>query len=328
MNPKILLALLPLVGFQVDAFAAIQRQFTRSYTVPAAAPVALNVATFAGDVVIDKGAPGVVTLTVIEKSDVAKTDAEMNDILSHIRIVSKADGSAVSIVSDYDKPAVWSWKKWPPLALTYKLTVPARCDVKVDASGGTTTVSDLTGKMTLVGDTQRISAKSIMGTIDAVNAKGDIAVTSCTGAVTARTMIGGISLGSVAGPVRVSSSGGNISLRNISGPVVVRGNASNIRIEFPEPVKNPADIVTTGGNILLMFKTDSSCSLDLSASVFSHIEFQDLTPKTKQGVEGESSVTGKLNAGGPLIHAEAAGGSIGVLGLEPMPRMAPPVNSK
>lgn len=305
--------------FIPDASALIERRVERRFATPAAA--SLKIDTFSGAVRIIKGDAGEVAVTVIEQGDVEK-ESEMDDLVNAFDLRMEQKGGEVDLMARYRKHVSWSWTGWPPLLLTYEVKVPPQCDVEVVTLDGSIVVGSLRGKLGLANDSGAIFTGEIDGEIKARSRVGDIAVTACTGALAAHSRLGNVIVGRAYGHTELSSDGGYIELQRAAGETVVRGSGSDVKVGFVPPIKAPARISTSGGGVSLVMETTSACTLDLSASIFGRVKVRNLAIHATGGGAGRSRLAGTVNGGGPLIEADANGGSILVRGLDPIPAAA------
>lgn len=318
-KPEVAAALFLFAGWALsvtDAFGLTERRVERRFDVPAAAT--LKIDAFSGAVHVSMGSARVIEVTVTEQANVEKTE-DMDVRVNDLDLQMTATATGVEIRTRYNKHATWSWNGWPPLLLSYEIKVPERCDVQVLTLDGGIVVGALKGKLDLANDSGPIFTGEIDGEIKAYSRIGDIAITACTGAIKAHTRTGNVTVGRAQGRTELSSDGGYIELQRAAGEVLVRGSGTDAKIGFVPPIKSPAKITTSGGEITLVMETSSACTLDLSASIFGRVKVRNLAINATGGGVARSHLAGTVNGGGPLISADANGGNIFVRGLDPLP---------
>lgn len=306
----------------VPAFALIERKEERRFEVPANA--VLNVDTFSGGVRILEQAEGKTIEVVVNKSAEIDSEKEMDARLEPLELsLSQQDGT-VSVTARYRRAATWSWKAWPPVTLTYEIKVPKHCDVQVNTREGSIVVGSLQGSVVLNNESGNIFTGEIHGPVTARSKSGEVAITAATGAVEVSTVSGNITVGRAGGRTQLASSGGFIELQQAGGEVVVRGNGSYARVGFASPIRHPADIVVSGGELTLVMDNDSVCTLDARSSVFGKVAVRGGLPvKVTAGGADRIRLEGTVNGGGPLITARAGGGNIVLRGMEPLSAVPP-----
>ncbi len=304
------------VFFVSDASALIERRTERHFDVSAA--TTLKIDTFSGAVRVSKGDAKTIEVVVSEQADVEK-ESEMDERLKDFDLRMEPTTGGVGIVARYHKNMTWSWKGWPPVRLTYEIKVPSQCDIEVVTLDGSIVIGSLQGKLDLTNDSGAIFTGEIDGEIKAHSRVGDIAVTACTGAITAHTRTGNITVGRAFGRTELSSDGGYIDLQRAADEVVIHGSGTDAKVGFVAPIKKPAKITTSGGEIYLVMETATACTLDLSASIFGRVKVRNLPIAATSGGVGRSRLAGTINGGGTLITADANGGNIIMRGIDPVP---------
>jgi hypothetical protein len=301
------------------ASAFIERKIERTFVVSEAAEFKLD--TSIGLVrVIEDAEARTIHVTVTQAGD-ADTEAQMDELVSAVEIsMEQSKTGAVSVYTRFRRPLVWTWENWPPVSLVYEVRVPRHCDVTIITGEGQIDVSAMTGRLTLDNERGDIFTGEIDGVITARSRSGSIGITACTGDVYATTRTGNITVGRTAGLAQLSSSGGYIELQRAGGKVVVRGDGSDAQIGFVSPVRQPADIVLSGGTLVLQLEKGSVCTLDLRASIFGKVSLRGkLDMAVSGGGVGKSSLQALVNGGGVPLSARSKGGSIQLQALEPLP---------
>ena len=304
-----------------DAFALIERRIERRFEIPAVA--ALKIDTFSGSVNIQRGDSSAIEITAIEECDVEK-EVTMAERLRNLDLRIEQKASEVSVTTRYHRHLAWIWQAWPPVLLTYEIKVPSRCDIEVITRDGSIVVGALQGRVSLTNETGKIFTGEIDGQVKARSYSGEIAMTACTGSLEVRTTSGNITVGRAGGRTELTSEGGYIELQQAGGEAVIRGTGSDMKIGFASPIKTGADIVTSGGSIVLAMETTSACTLDLTSSVFGRVTARNIAIAPTSGGLNHSSLVGTVNGGGPRIKANAGGGNVMVRGIDPIPAVADP----
>lgn len=290
----------------------------RSFEVTGGA--ALKVDTFYGTVNV-REVPGAKTINVvvIQTADV-ESEAEMDERMKmlELRLDASAEGG-VSVSAEFRRSVTWTWQNWPPLALEVEILVPSRCDLTVRTGDGRIIVGSVSGNVELVSETGSIFAKEITGSIKARSRAGPIAIAACTGEVEVSTLTSNITVGRAGGTATLSSRGGYIELQRASGQVVLRGNGSDAQVGFVAPIREPADLVLSGGSLVLELETNAASTLDLRASRFGRVNLRgELPMNVSAGGIGKSTLQADVKGGGALIQARVSGGNVWLRPVEPL----------
>ncbi|MFA6959346.1 MAG: hypothetical protein WC205_01190 [Opitutaceae bacterium] len=299
--------------------AAIERRVEQRFAVPEAAVLRLD--TSYGTVNIREVPDTKIIEVVITQTAEVDTEQEMDGRLRmlDLKMDQRTDGT-VMLSAQFRRSLTWSWKSWPPVTLAYEIQVPKRCDVDIHTGDGRITVGALEGRVVLGSEHGAIFTSEIDGTIKARSRTGSVSITACTGEIDASTDVGNLTVGRAGGRTVLSSDGGYIDLQRASGEVVVRGNGSDAQVGFVPPILHSADIVTSGGSVVLLLNTTAACTLDLKSSIFGHVSLRGELPLVvTRGGRGTSSLEGAVNGGGPRILASASGGNVQLRALAPVP---------
>lgn len=302
----------------MPAFALIERRMERRFEVPDNA--VLNVEMVTGLIrVIQNTDDNVVEIVLNQVSEV-ETEAAMNKALRAYKQTIKQDRERVTVSLRSQNFFVPFWSTETPVTFTYEIKVPKQCSVNVTTKDGSINLGSLAGNVVLNNETGAIFTGEIDGSVIARNQTGSIAITAASGPVNASTTLGPITVGRTAAATFLSSEGGYIELQRASGEVTVRGNGSAAAVGFVAPVRFPADISVSGGDLVLVMESSCSALLELNASVFGRVTFTGEMPfKFTEGAAGSSTVRGLANSGGPRILVRASGGNIRVRSYEAAP---------
>lgn len=311
----------------VPASAMIERRVEHRFEVPAD-KASLSVDTFSGLVHVTSVADGnAIEVLLIQAAEV-DTEKQMDDKLKLVKLDMVQKGGEVKVSAQYRKWIIPLWEDWPPVALTYEIRVPRRCQVQVRTRDGGIVIGAIEGNLVLNNESGAIFTEAITGSVTATSRSGGIGITAATGAITATTSLGNITVGRAGGATKLSSKGGYIELQRASGEVTVRGSGSDANVGFVSPIKHPADISVSGGDVTIVMESECDSFLDLNASVFGHVSFDGNLPfKFTGDPTTRSAVKGMANAGGPRIWVRADGGNVRVRGFAPLATNAAAIKS-
>lgn len=257
----------------------------------------------------------VVTLSAEAEND---TDFERRLGLLDLSIRQDVEGR-VELAAKLRRAVTWSWNDWPPLAMSCDIRVPARCDVDVRTSGGAIRLGSLSGRVTLASDSGQVFAREIDGSFKAVSRSGAVSLAACTGDIDITTGSANITVGRAGGRTTLTSRGGYIEAQRVAGELVLRGDGSSAQVGFASPIRKPADIELSGGDLVLTLETGAAGELDVRASRLGRVELDGELPLTvTSGGVGRSSLLASFNGGGPRLQARASGGNVWLRAVEPL----------
>lgn len=294
-----------------SALALISRPLERRFTIPEGETPRFRMSVFFGSVQIEPG-EGRDIVVKIRQDFEAENDEQAENIARHLVLKVEQNGPEVFIGAEYKRTIHWTSENWPPVKLTYTITVPKHCDLDLHTRDGSLTVGRLAGEMKAKTHWGVIFFKGVEGNVEAGSEFGDIVVSHCKGNLKLRSISGNFHVGPVSGFADVFGYGGEIEVQSAGGGVHAETSGADLAVGFRHPIVAPASLKTGGANIVITLDRRSSCLLELKSSIFGRVENVEnaLPLKALSGALGKSRVTVQLNDGGPKIAARASGGFV------------------
>jgi DUF4097 and DUF4098 domain-containing protein YvlB len=204
--------------------------------------------------------------------------------------------------------------------IRFIITVPEQYDLKLDTSGGSISIRDVTGSIdaetsggslsfrSVSGDVNgrtsggSVSATLIDGEVDLHTSGGSINVTDVTSHLTARTSGGTIKVEHVEGDATLHTSGGSISLREIKGRVEASTSGGTVRSVISEPPGGDIYLSTSGGSIKVSLASGIGMSVRARGNrIYSDYPVNGLT-------KAKGRLVGDIHGGGPILSLKSSGG--------------------
>jgi len=272
----------------------------------------LTVDADVGDIRVTTGSGSSVTVDVTQSS---RSDRFMN-------ITAEQQGNGVVVRGKYETMS--RFFNWDGDA-KFVISIPSSYNVDLNTSGGDIDVANLAGQAHLKTSGGGITLGRIDGPVMANTSGGDISIEGSRSAVELHTSGGGIRIGDVAGKLQARTSGGSIEIRRAGGDLYARSSGGGISID---DANGSVDVQTSGGSIRARLsqqpRADSRLSTsgggitltlapNVSVDLDAHTSGGDVNtdvPVTMMGRQSESSVEGKINAGGPKLVLRSSGGDI------------------
>jgi hypothetical protein len=242
--------------------------------------------------------------------------------LQEHKITFSQEGNDVVVESDFD----YSWDRWfREYDVQWNIRVPAHYNLDVKTSGGSIDLSDVGGHVDAHTSGGWIKTGNLGGPATLKTSGGSITVNGVRGEVIAHTSGGSITVGDAAGPVDARTSGGSIRITRADGDVVAHTSGGSINIE---DVAGALNATTSGGSIQAVLsrqpRGDSKLSTSgggvtvtlangLKVDVDAHASgggVQSDVPVTILGSQGDDSLRGSINGGGPKLVLRSSGGGI------------------
>jgi hypothetical protein len=269
----------------------------------------LKAVTEGGDIVIqtaDTAEVHVVAKQVIR----ASSDKEADEILAKLNLTLVQNGNDVTAESKYEKRGAGSWfGSWPPVSVSFVITVPKNFNVNLHTSGGDIAVASLKGDVHARTSGGDLKFARIDGDIDAGTSGGNIVLTEGTARAKLNTSGGDIQVDRAGGPTEVSTSGGNINLRSVAQLISANTSGGDVRAVITEPLKQDTVLGTSGGEIDVQVVSGAGFQLDASTSG-GDVNASGLTITIEKGGSGKSRLAGAVNGGGPRLKLRSSGGDI------------------
>ncbi len=277
----------------------------------------LKIDSHRGTVVVNESDESVVKI-LVQMEIGASNDAEAERLRAALQLDVHAAGNVVTIFARNpdESRALWVWREEKQIGLTYRVTVPRRCNADLTVRNGSVTLGSLAGRVRARVETGTISCRQIEGSVDVAVVEGDIVVSRCLGPLTARVQRGTIRTGLVAGRADVQSRSGDVEILLAQGPVSAAAEAGDLTVGFPRAIGGDAKLSTRGGNVVV--KIDPAANGRIEASSVWGVVTNRLPLTIESGGSGKSQLTGLLHAGGPRVTARASGGYVRLEPGEPL----------
>lgn len=297
------LALLPCTS------SAIEREIDRTFSVQPGCT--LRVDSYRGSIMVEESESDQSEIKVKVLLELnTDNDDEADRTRDNLHLEMKQDDNTVSIRARNPRETgvrfVWDDKY--QIDLIYRISVPRQCNVDLVTLNGGVTVGNLAGHQKARAETGTLYFKNIDGSIDAATQTGEIIVSRCSGALRARVMRGTIRAGTIGGPADLKNATGDIDVMAATDGIVADTSAGDVSAGFPEGFKGNAKLSADGGNVYARLDPEAACKVDASAS-WGHVDCK-LPLAIGSGGSGKRSLTGQLNAGGPLLTLRASGGHV------------------
>ena len=185
-----------------------------------------------------------------------------------------------------------------------------RAPAKLETSGGSITVRDLTASLRAHTSGGSIRLQNIRGEARVDTSGGNIDAVQLQGPLHAETSGGSIHLDEVSGDANVHTSGGGIKVRNAGGRLVADTSGGSIDASFAKGNSRGGSLESSGGGITVAIDPGVGLSIDAEGS-----RVQTDLPLRIQGEISRRSIHGALGSGGERLRLRTSGGGIRIQGL-------------
>jgi len=298
-----------LAAFPICANAKIERVVEKTFNVQPGG--LLKVETSGGDVRIETSSDA--TVKVVAKEEIkASSEAEADDLLKKLTLEIEQDGNGVHALAKYEQRMPgFNWGSWPPVQVSFIVTVPEKYNVELKTSGGDIKVADLQGTVHARTSGGSVSLGKISGDVDAHTSGGNVRLAEGSANVKLGTSGGNISVERAVGVTDLDTSGGDIKIGSVENTLRASTSGGNVSAGLVGPLKGDCELSTSGGRVRA--KVDRTAAFDLDASTSGgEVEATGLTLTIEKGGSGRSRLAGKVNGGGPVLKLRSSGGDIAV----------------
>ena len=293
----------------LSAFAKIERVVEKTFAVQPGG--LLKVETSGGSIAVEPGAGD--TVKVVARQVIrADTDAEADALLKDLTLTIEQSGGDVVAKAKYaSTPLGFHFGSWPPVQVSFVVTVPSRFHADLHTSGGGITVGDLAGKVFARTSGGGIRIGKIDGTVDAGTSGGDVRLDSCTGDTRLNSSGGGISAQRIVGKADLRTSGGGISVKLVENALQAHTSGGSVEAAIAGTLKEDCSLSTSGGSVRVAIDRTAAFRLDASTSG-GGVHASGITIRIENGGLGKNRLVGDVNGGGPLLKLRTSGGGIDV----------------
>lgn len=289
------------------ASAAIERTVERAFPVSGAG--LLKIETQGGSIKVTPSNDAVVKITA-KQSIKASSDSEADELLKGLELTFDHSGNNVTAIARYEKQKTSGWfKSWPPVNVSFTISVPAAYAADLKTSGGEIVVGDLQGKLAARTSGGSLKFGKMGGEVEGSTSGGSISLESASGPVVLNTSGGSINVGRVTGTAKLSTSGGNIRIESASGMVRAATSGGSIRAGIDGQLSADSSLTTSGGSVRVTVNKGVKFDLDASTSG-GGVEVAGFTFESVS--QSRSKLVGRVNGGGPQLKLRSSGGSVSV----------------
>lgn len=242
----------------------------------------------------------------------ASTDKEADEILEKLSLTFEQLGNDVTAEAKYEKRmGGFHWGNWPPVSVSFEVTVPKKFNLNLHTSGGDITAGSVQGNVRARTSGGNLRFERVEGEIDARTSGGDIVLKEGTARALLGTSGGNIEIERAGGPTEVSTSGGDITINSAAQLISANTSGGNIHATLTEPLKQDTVLSTSGGDVRVRVVKGAGFELDASTSG-GDVRAEGLTITIAKGGVGRSRLMGSVNGGGPRLKLRSSGGDITV----------------
>ena len=214
---------------------------------------------------------------------------------------------------------VFDWDASLQMMINLRVVVPRWVDLLVRSiSSSVTLADDYEGNVDVVNEQGSFFARQVKGDLRARTNTGSVTVAEVTGSSQLRSESGLVFAGRLGGPADLRTSTGSVEVQHATDTLKIRGDHATVFVGLSEPAPASMDLKVSMGEIVLQMDKDLGLRLDAHTGLLGRVRMRGLEPKICSGAADESSLKAVFNGGGPEARLRTSGGSIALVGREPI----------
>ena len=305
---------------------------TRDFTASSIKQVEASTAGGSITVTGDAGSKAVVE---VYTSGESRSMDKIKQILDEYYTIDiKAEGGTL-YVSAKQKKNIGNWSA-KGFSISFKISVPNQVGSNLQTSGGSISISKLSGSQNFKTSGGSLTIDNVSGNIAGLTSGGSINVTyskdnidlqtsggsitakNCSGKINLKTSGGSLNLNTLSGNIKASTSGGSVKANDIHGTLETGTSGGSMNLS---EISGNVDAHTSGGSIDVNMKSVSeyvklsnsgNISLNLPAaqgykmSVKASNKVSTSGLKDFRGKTDDKSMEGTVGNGGPEINVKSS----------------------
>ena len=289
--------------------AKVTRTVEKAFTVQPAGQVRAE--TQGGNITVKTDDGNTVRIVATQVID-ANSDAEADRVLEKLSLTFDQSGNQVTVRATYEKRGLTSsWGNWPPVQVSYAITLPRKFNADLNTSGGDITVASLQGNVNARTSGGNLVFERIEGDLDGKTSGGNVTLLEGTAKARLSTSGGSVHIDRAAGPTSVSTSGGNITVNSATQMTRATTSGGDIRIKLSQAPQQPSTYNTSGGDITVQLPVAAAWTLDAETSG-GEVRVSGVPMNVTKSNSSKSRLAGTVNGGGPTLSLHTSGGDIKV----------------
>lgn len=295
-------------GITVAAHAKITRTVEKTFTVQPGGK--LTAETQGGNITVKTDDANEVRIVVTQVID-ANSEEAADKALEKLSLNLEQKGNDVSAIATYEKRIGNMWGNWPPVQVSYTITIPRAFHLHLQTSGGNVKVGSVKGTVNARTSGGDLVFERIDGELDGKTSGGNVSLTEGTARANLSTSGGNIQIDRAGGPTTVSTSGGDIRIESATQLLSAHTSGGNVTAKLTEAPRQDMTLRTSGGNVTVTVPRDAGFYLEASTSG-GEVSVSKLSMNKVSTNKSNTKLSATVNAGGPKLTLRTSGGDVRV----------------
>lgn len=295
-------------GTTVAAQAKITRTVEKTFAVQPGGKLIAE--TKGGNITVKTDDANEVRIVVTQVID-AKSEEAANKALEKLSLSLEQKGNDVSAIATYEKRIGNGWGNWPPVQVSYTITVPRVFNLQLNTSGGNIKVGSVKGSVNARTSGGDLVFERMDGELDGKTSGGNVTLIEGTARANLSTSGGNIQIDRAGGPTSVSTSGGDIRIQSAAQLLSAHTSGGNVSAKLTESPKQDMTLRTSGGNVTVSVPRNAAFYLEADTSG-GDVLTSNLLLSNSTTNKQKTKLSATVNAGGPKLNLRTSGGDIRV----------------
>ncbi len=299
----------------ITLWANHSREVSREFVV--GAQPTLDIELSQGEMEFVTGPEGVVTVRVVQSLS-HENDAQANQAFDDWKFDFSQKGDSVVFRGANRHNLVWDWNPVRAMQCTVTITLPRSSGVAIKGRQLRVSLDRIDGDLSVRMDAGSLFAKRVGGDVSVKTLDGQLTFSSIGGRADLNLQTGQILIGRTEGPLEVNSNGGVLEVQQVTDTVKVSGETLDVILGLANPLKGKVNVSSALGSIVLKVENTANVTIDAAAPWLGAVKTRGLELEILSGRIGSSRLNATLNGGGPLVTLRARGGTVSIIGMEPL----------
>lgn len=276
--------------------------FSQNFTINGSGE--LKVETSGSSVAVSGTSGNTITIDMYVKYKGKEIDTEsaiVEALLEDYELDFSQNENTISLIAK--KSGSWDWNSDNRLNLAFKISVPHTMSAKINSSGGSISLTEISGNHEINTSGGSIKVAQSDGELQTRSSGGSFRLEEFRGNVSVATSGGSVRISQVVGDIAIGSSGGSVSLEEIDGSINASTSGGSIKAQLSNLEKG-LSMKSSGGSITAVVPEGLGLDLDLRGSRV------NTSLSNFSGEQKKDKVSGTINGGGIPVSLQSSGGSI------------------
>jgi hypothetical protein len=243
---------------------------------------------------------------------------QVDEVLARLEPRYKSDAKRLAMEVRDPREVVFDSDPTLQAVIEVKVTIPEGLNLTLRGVETGITIQAYQGSLDLKTEAGSYFVKSVSGDFYARTFGGSVTIGEVGGSSDIRSEAGTILAGRLHGPAKLGTSNGSIEVQQACDTLHMRGDDSDLILGVSRPVPKSLDIATSVGRIILNVDTNVALSVDASSAPLGSVKVRGLVTDVRKGGVGESRLQADLLGGGKTARLRTSGGTIQLIGREPL----------